>query len=339
MEIKATEENLIVEIRGREYTFARGSLMLSHCDLNYLKIGDSRIILFRYTPRELSKRNALLSTNHLSSLKTKTQNAVNNAKNAIRKKTENSMMFPCPKLSKIPYDAVTKNLLRRSLLLQEEISRDIAVIPCFKSPNSLKRFCRSFREVEQMFSDILHDTEKLRGAFLPSKLLRDSDCLTILRQSELDFLFLNAWGSWNLESFYRSLYGLLELEKPVFVTDAALFVKNELFAPRLAHTGIAGYSLRFVDSPILLEPTYYDISNGVPKRQKDHRTMVLQYGSEDFPLSEICNCSVCEKNTIRTFFSGEDLEPWEKNRLHKLEFAETASSEGVSGSEAKATIP
>lgn len=339
MRIELTKENLIVEIKGKEFRFTKGSLMLSHCDLNYLKIGGSRIILFRYTPRELGKRNALLSTNHLSSLRTKTQNTANITKIAISRKTENSLTFPCPKLNQIPYDAVTKDLLRRSLLLQNEINRDIAVIPCFKPLNSLKRFRKSFRDVEQMFSDILHGTKKLRGAFLPSSFLRDSDCLTILRQSELDFLLLNAWGSWNLENFYESLYILLRLEKPVFVTDAALFVKDEPFAPRLANTGIAGYSLRFVDRPKLLEPTYYDVSNGVPKRQKEHKTMVQQYGSEDFPLSEICRCSICEKNTIQTFFSGEDLKPWEKNRLHKLEFAETTSSEGESESEGEAMVP
>jgi len=125
----------------------------------------------------------------------------------------------------------------------------------------------------------------------------------------------------------------------VFITDALLFTGDVLFAPRLADTGVCGYSLPFVDYYIPRESTYYDVSSAVRGRHKNRETMVNHYGSEDFPLSNICNCSICKENTIQTFFSRKDLAPHEKNRLHKLEFAEISSSEGGSRSTVEAVIP
>jgi len=81
------------------------------------------------------------------------------------------------------------------------------------------------------------------------------------------------------------------------------------------------------------------VSSAVRGRHKNRETMVNHYGSEDFPLSNICNCSICKENTIQTFFSRKDLAPHEKNRLHKLEFAEISSSEGGSRSTVEAVIP
>ena len=183
--------------------------------------------------------------------------------------------------------------------------------------------------------------EKLTGAFLPSGFLGNSNCLSAMRQSKLDFFFFSAQGIdyRYLENFYRSLDRLLLLEKSVFITDAILFAGDILFAPQLAHTGVCGYSLPFVDYYIPKESTYYDVSSAVNGRHKHHETMLNYYGREDFPLSNICSCSICERNTIQTFFSGEDLAPHEKNRLHKLEFAEISSSEGEPRSAVEAVVP
>lgn len=337
MEIRINEDYYVVKNNGKEFKFPKGTLMLSHCDLNYLKPGDHRMILQRYKPRDLRKRNTLLQTSYFETLRNDFRCAADKTRNIVRRKTENSLIFPCHKFSQILYTAVTEDFLRRCILLQEEINRKIAVIPLFRSQISVRRF----RSVEQMFNRILGSNQKLRGTFLPSSFLKNNDCLTVLRQSELDFLFLSAWGVnyTNLENFYVRLDRLIELEKPVFVIDAAIFTGDVIFAPRLANTGICGYSLPFVDYYIPEEPTYYDVSNAVPGRYKNYRTMVNQYGSDDFPLSEICNCSVCRKNTIRTFFFERDLVPWEKNRLHKLEFVDISSSEEESRSPAEAAIP
>lgn len=129
------------------------------------------------------------------------------------------------------------------------------------------------------------------------------------------------------------------LAKPVFITDALLFTGDMLFAPQLARSGVCGYSLPFVDYFFPEESTYYDVSSAVNGRHKNREIMVSHYGSEDFPLSNICSCSICERNTIHTFFEAEDLVPHEKNRLHKLEFAEISSSEGESRPAVEAVVP
>ena len=337
MDIKIGEENFEIEDSRKGFQFPMGALMLSHCDLNYLKPGDSRMILHRYIPRELRLNNILLQTNHFGTLRENFRNAAAKTKDIIRKRTENSLIFPCHRFNRIPYTTVTEDLLRRCLLLQEEINQKIAVIPKFRSQLSVRRF----RRIENMFNGILLSTEKLKGAFLPSGFLRNSDYLTVLGQSELDFFFLSAQGInyRYLANFYERLERLLSLEKPVFVTDAVLFTEDTLFAPRLADTGVCGYSLPFVDYYIPPGPTYYDVLTAVNGRHKTHEIMVRQYGSNDFPLSEICRCSICEENTVGTFFFGSDLAPHEKNRLHKLEFTEISSSEEGSRPAAKAVVP
>ncbi len=337
MNIRINEGNFAVEDNGREFRFPMGGLMLTHCDLNYLKPGDTRIILHRYIPKELRLNNMLLQRDFLRTLVTDFRNAADKTRSTVRRVTKNPLIFPCHRFNKIPYTAVTEDFLQRCLLLQEEINSKVAVIPLFGSPPSMRRF----HSIEQMFDRIVSSTGKLKGAFLPSSFLGDSNCLTAMRQSELDFLFFSTQGIDHryLENFYRRLERLIMLEKPVFITDAVLFTRDILFAPRLSHTGVCGYSLPFVDYYIPKEFTYYDVSSAVNGRHKTHETMVNYYGSEDFPLSNICSCSICEKNTIQTFFSGEYLAPHEKNRLHKLEFVEISSSEGESRSAVEAVVP
>jgi len=336
MKLRISKGYYIVEDNGKSLKFPKGALMLSHCDLNYLKPDDSRIILQRYTPQSLRKRNTLLQTDYFKTLRSDFRAAADKTRNVVEKKTENSLIFPCHKFSQVLYTAVTENFLRRCIQLQEEINPKIAAIPLFGKQLSVRRF----RSIEQMFNRILGSNQKLKGVFLPSSFVKNNDCLTVLRQTELDFLFVSAWGVnyTNLRNFYGRLDRLLRLEKPVFVIDAVLITGNEIFAPKLANTGICGYSLPFVDF-IPKEPTYYDVSNAVPERHKNYRTMMNKYGSDDFPLSEICNCSICRKNTIGTFFFGMDPVSWEKNRLHKLEFADITSSEEGSRSIAEAVIP
>ena len=337
MNMRIDKDNLVIEDNEKEFEFPRGALMLSHRDLNYLKPTDSRLILHRYLPKNLRYDNKLLQTNRFTAIKASFHTAAIRTRNTVNERTENSLIFPCHKFSQIPYGAITEDILRRCISLQEEINRMVAIVPLFGSQLSVKLF----RGIEQMFNKIVSSTEILRGAFIPSGFLRDSRSLTVLRQSEFDFLFLNAWGInyRNLENFYGRLDKLLRLEKPVFVTDAVLFTGEILFGPQLADTGICGYSLPFFDRYIPEEPTYYDVSSAVNGRRKNRKTMVTYYKSEDFPLSNICNCSICEENTIRTFFSERGLKPWEKNRLHKLEFAEISSSEEGYRSSAEAIVP
>ena len=310
--------------------------MLNHVDLSYLKTGDQRIILHRYMPQNLRKQNTLLLTDQFEELRGYYRKNVDRTRKIVQQRGGKSLIFPCQKFSQIPYEAVTENVLRRSLLLQEESNKEIAVIPLFNSPS-----VKQFQTVEHMFNRILQPTPKLKGAIISSTFLDEDNSLTALRRSELDFLFFNAKriDYRNLADFYERLDKLLGLEKPVFVIDAVLFTGIWLFAPRLSDTGIYGYSLQFVDYYIPSESTYYDVSNGNPKRYKSHSVMKAQYGSDDFPLSEICNCSICANNTIGSFFFGNDMKPWEKNRLHKLEFAEISSSEGTSESPEQATVP
>ena len=271
MNMKIDKENLVIEDNEKKFEFPRGALMPSHRDLDHLKPADSRLILNRYLPQCLRSKDILLQNNQFWSAKASLHTVAVRTRDTVNKKTENSLIFPCHKFSQIPYDAVTEDILRRCILLQGEINRKIAMLPLFKSCPSV----RLFRDIELMFNRIVSSAEILRGAFIPSRFLRNSESLTVLRQSEFDFLFLNAWGInyRNLENFYGCLDRLLRLEKPVFVTDAVLFTGETLFAPKLADTGVCGYSLPFVGY-IPDEPTYYDVSSAVNGRHKNHKTMV-----------------------------------------------------------------
>ena len=314
---------LVIEDNGNIFGLKRGKQMLTHVDLIYLVPDDPRIILFRYMPQKLRVNNKKLLTS-FNSLQIKVHDEVAKTKRNVKKKKGTALIFPCQKFTNLPYKAVKSAFLEKVLQLQEEINLKIALLPSFKGPLSKKSFSSIIGKFNKVLSSstALSTNEKLKGAILPQKFLDYKNSLHILGESGLDFFFLNAWGtnSKNLPKFYSRLNKLLKLENPVFVIDAVLFAGTTQFARNLSGTGISGFSLPYIDFLIPKGYTYYDVSNGSPTRHKDHGTMVNQHGSDTFPLSSICPCTICDSNTIGSFFQGSKVP--EKNRLHRLEFAD-----------------
>jgi len=124
------EENFVIKDNGQEFRFPVGSLMVTHCDLNYLRPGESRIVLHRYIPRELRLQNTLLlRKDRFRSLKVAFRNAADMTRNTVRRVTGNSVILPCHRFNRTSYTAVAQDFLQRCLLLQEEINPKIALIP------------------------------------------------------------------------------------------------------------------------------------------------------------------------------------------------------------------
>lgn len=323
MYIKNQGNQLVIKDNGSTFGLKKGKQMLTHVDLIYLVPDDPRIILFRYTPQELRDNNKKLLTS-FNSIRTKVRDAVTKTRRTVKKKKATALIFPCPKFTNLPYKAVTPTFLEKALQLQEEITPKVALLPSFKGPLSKKLFSSTINKFNSVLSSstVLSTNEKLKGAILPQRFLDYKDSLHILRESGLDFFFLNAWGtnSKNLPKFYSRLNMLLKLDNPVLVIDAVLFAGTTEFAHNLSGTGISGFSLPYIDFLIPEGYTYYDVSNGVPTRHKDHATMLHQRGNDTFPLSNICPCTTCNSNTIGSFFNGSKVP--EKNRLHKLKFAD-----------------